>query len=100
MFPQPNCEDGHQSSSDLVFNHENSPFAFYITRRSDPNAAPIFDTRSENIDPVEDQIEPPYGGVEKNSSTATDNGKLVFEAGYLQIGSALPIVNRYFFSLI
>jgi alpha-glucosidase len=90
VFPKPANEDGHQDSSDLVFNHENSPFAFYITRRSQPNAAPIFDTRTKNIDPVTEQIEPPYGGVEKNSTTATDNGKLIFEAGYLQIGSDLP----------
>lgn len=34
-----------EQSSDLVFNYDSSPFAFWITRRSQPKAAPLFDTR-------------------------------------------------------
>ncbi|KAG8221683.1 glycoside hydrolase family 31 protein [Butyriboletus roseoflavus] len=72
-------------SSDLVFNYDESPFAFWITRRSDPDAMPIFDTRIASL--------PPTPILPFNSSdpfTAFDGFPLVFEDQYLQIASALP----------
>ncbi|EIN04539.1 hypothetical protein PUNSTDRAFT_108330 [Punctularia strigosozonata HHB-11173 SS5] len=58
-----------KESSDLVFNYDSSPFAFWITRRSSPDATPLFDT---------------------HTSTALDGFPLVFEDQYLQLTSALP----------
>ncbi|OSX68164.1 glycoside hydrolase family 31 protein [Postia placenta MAD-698-R-SB12] len=58
-LPSPPTE-GYADRSDLVFNYESFPFAFWITRRSDPDAMPLFDTR------------------------------IIFEDQYLQLTSALP----------
>ncbi|KAL4070257.1 glycoside hydrolase family 31 protein [Scleroderma citrinum] len=70
---------------DLVFNYESSPFAFWITRRSDPAAMPIFDTRISSLPPTPI---PPFNA--SDPSTAFDGFPLVFEDQYLQITSALP----------
>ncbi|KAI6138508.1 glycoside hydrolase family 31 protein [Pisolithus tinctorius] len=72
--------------SDLVFNYDHSPFAFWITRRSDPDAMPIFDTRISSLPttPI-----PPFNV--SDPSTAFDGFPLVFEDQYLQITSALPL---------
>ncbi|KAG9311232.1 glycoside hydrolase family 31 protein [Chiua virens] len=72
-------------SSDLVFNYDSSPFAFWITRRSDPDAMPIFDTRITSLPPTPI---PPFNS--SDPSTAFDGFPLVFEDQYLQIASALP----------
>ncbi|KAF9220372.1 glycoside hydrolase family 31 protein [Gyrodon lividus] len=72
-------------SSDLVFNYDASPFAFWITRRSDPDAMPIFDTRMSSLPPAPI---PPFNA--SDPSTAFDAFPLVFEDQYLQIASALP----------
>jgi alpha-glucosidase len=45
VFETPGVDDGFDmTTSDLVFNHDPSPFAFWITR-ANSDAAPIFDTR-------------------------------------------------------
>ncbi|KAI9567845.1 glycoside hydrolase family 31 protein [Boletus coccyginus] len=72
-------------SSDLVFNYDASPFAFWITRRSDPDAMPIFDTRIASLPPTPI---PPFDSSDPR--TAFDGFPLVFEDQYLQIASALP----------
>ncbi|KAH7882262.1 glycoside hydrolase family 31 protein [Phlebopus sp. FC_14] len=75
----------YTNSSDLVFNYDASPFAFWITRRSDPDAMPIFDTRISSLPPT--PIPPSNAS---DPSTAFDGFPLVFEDQYLQIASALP----------
>ncbi|EJF67386.1 hypothetical protein DICSQDRAFT_151660 [Dichomitus squalens LYAD-421 SS1] len=73
-------------SSDLVFNYESSPFAFWITRRSEPDAQPLFDTRISSLPPTPI---PPNNA--SDSSTGFDGFPLVFEDQYLQLTSALPL---------
>ena len=70
--------NGH--SSDLVFNYEASPFSFWITRRADPHAFPLFDTRIASLPktPVSDVIP-------DVPSTSLDGFPLIFEDRYLQV---------------
>lgn len=75
----------YHSTSDLVFNYDNTPFAFWITRRFEPDATPLFDTRPSALPPT--PIPPVIAG---DNSTALDAFPLVFEDQYLQLTSALP----------
>lgn len=70
-----------RGTSDLVFNYESSPFAFWITRRSEPNAFPIFDTRITSLPQT-----PIASVIKDDNSTALDGFPLVFEDQYLQVG--------------
>jgi alpha-glucosidase len=79
----------HKEDSDLVFNYDSSPFAFWITRRSQPDDQPLFDTRISSL--PETPIAPlVYDDTYIDKSTALDGFPLVFENRYLQLTSALP----------
>ncbi|KAG8862460.1 hypothetical protein FRB96_001531 [Tulasnella sp. 330] len=72
-------------SSDLVFNYSGTPFAFWITRRSDPHGTPLFDTRLSSLPAV------PVPEIVPGDATTEFKGfQLVFENQYLQLTSSLP----------
>jgi len=70
----------YAGNSDLIFNYDTTPFAFWITRRSDPGALPLFDTRTSSLPPTPI---PPFNA--SDASTAFDGFPLVFEDQYLQV---------------
>lgn len=71
------------NSSDLEFNYESTPFAFWITRRSDTESAPLFDTRISSLPPA--PIAAFVDSSVDGSSTGFDGFPLVFEEQYLQV---------------
>lgn len=78
----------HQNSSELVFNYESTPFAFWITRRSEPDSTPLFDTRASSLPPTP---QPPV--ISGLNNTALDGFPLVFEDQYLQVRLLFPLWN-------
>ena len=77
----PPPQSSHKGSSDLVFNHNAKPFAFWITRRSAPHATPLFDTRIASLPPTPIPAKNPT----LDNSTALNSFALVFEDQYLQV---------------
>ncbi|KAF9043212.1 glycosyl hydrolases family 31-domain-containing protein [Panaeolus papilionaceus] len=75
-----------KQTSDLVFNFEPSPFSFWITRRSQPHAEPLFDTRIASLPKT-----PIAAVIPSDNSTALNGFPLIFEDQYLQLTSALPL---------
>jgi alpha-glucosidase len=70
-LPKPGELTTPVQSADLAFHYQASPFAFWITRRSDPDSVPIFDTRLTSL---------PATPI-----PAFDGFPLVFEDRYLQV---------------
>jgi alpha-glucosidase len=80
VISPPGTEKGStRAGADLVFNYHAAPFAFWITRRADPTAAPLFDTRLSSLPHT------PIPPVTADNSTALDGFPLVFEDSYLQV---------------
>jgi alpha-glucosidase len=75
-------DDAVDLDSDLQFDYEVSPFAFWITRRSDPGSAPIFDSRLTSLPsaPI-----PAFRSGRSDPSLVFDGFPLVFEDKYLQV---------------
>ena len=75
---------GSPGQAELQFDYEPSPFAFWITRRSDPGSAPHFDTRLTSLPstPI-----PAFRARTRTAdpSLAFDGFPLVFEDRYLQV---------------
>ncbi|KAI9452134.1 glycosyl hydrolases family 31-domain-containing protein [Lactarius psammicola] len=81
-------EPSSPERADLQFHYEASPFAFWITRRSDPYSEPIFDTRLTSLPPAPI---PAFLRAGDDPSLGFDGFPLVFEDRYLQLTSVLPL---------
>ncbi|KAK7055986.1 galactose mutarotase-like domain-containing protein [Favolaschia claudopus] len=87
VFARPKASGStNAKNSDLVFNYDANPFAFWITRRSAPHSTPLFDTRISSLPPT-----PIAPVIPSDNSTALDGFPLIFENQYLQLASALPL---------
>ena len=81
--PKP-TEPSSPERADLQFHYEASPFAFWITRRSDPHSVPIFDTRLTSLPPAPI---PAFWRAGEDPSLGFDGFPLVFEDRYVQVKS-------------
>lgn len=79
------------AKSDLVFNYDPSPFAFWITRRSAPHSTPLFDTRPSSLPPT-----PIPSVMAGDPSAELDGFPLVFENQYIQVRLDICFVERNF----
>jgi alpha-glucosidase len=87
FFDPPKSENlttATRGDSDLQFNYEPFPFAFWIIRRSDPGSIPIFDTRLTSL-PSPPIPAFPSGKGKSDPSLVFDGFPLVFEDRYLQV---------------
>jgi alpha-glucosidase len=84
FFPRPANDSSPTEDSDLVFNHENEPFAFWIARKSTGDV--LFDTRISSL---------PNAPTTALDGTALDNFALVFEDQYLQVTLSILYHNVY-----
>lgn len=75
FFPRAYNDSTSKSSSDLAFNYDSTPFAFWITRVSDGDV--LFDTRGSSLPPA------PTTALD---GEALNSFNLVFEDQYLQVG--------------
>ncbi|KAI0033871.1 glycosyl hydrolases family 31-domain-containing protein [Vararia minispora EC-137] len=80
FFPRPIGEEISAGDSDLAFNYEPSPFAFWITRKATGDT--LFDTRLSSL---------PTAPTKALDGEVLDGFQLVFEDRYLQLTSALPL---------
>ncbi|GHJ90126.1 hypothetical protein NliqN6_6528 [Naganishia liquefaciens] len=85
IWPRPEPSSVDPNTSELVFNHDPNPFAFWITRRSTGEI--IFDTRASSIPTYSDNFS--QNGRVQNGS-AMPAHPLVFEDQYLQLATAIP----------
>ncbi|KAJ9115910.1 hypothetical protein QFC22_005053 [Naganishia vaughanmartiniae] len=85
IWPRPEPSSVDAKTSDLVFNHDPAPFAFWITRRSSGEI--IFDTRASSI-PTYDDLFSQNGQIQ--NGTAMPAHPLIFEDQYLQLSTAMP----------
>jgi alpha-glucosidase len=74
FFPRPKNDSSLTEDSDLIFNHENDPFAFWIVRKSTGDV--LFDTRISSL---------PTAPTTALNGMPLDNFALVFEDQYLQV---------------
>ncbi|KAI9437339.1 glycosyl hydrolases family 31-domain-containing protein [Lactarius indigo] len=86
--PPKQTEPSSPEHADLQFHYEASPFAFWITRRSDPYSEPIFDTRLTSLPPAPI---PAFLRAGDDPNLGFDGFPLVFEDRYLQLTSTLPL---------
>lgn len=73
-FPRPTNETTLKESSDLAFNYEFTPFAFWITRAS--NGDVLFDTRNTSL---------PTASTSTLTGEPLNGVKLIFEDQYLEV---------------
>ncbi|KAJ7240162.1 glycosyl hydrolases family 31-domain-containing protein [Mycena haematopus] len=87
VFARPSASGStNAKKSDLVFNYDATPFAFWITRQSAPHSTPLFDTRVSSLPAT-----PIAPVIPSDNSTALAGFPLIFENQYLQLASALPL---------
>lgn len=82
-------DDASADKSDLVFNYNQQPFEFWITRKGDgEDVKPLFDTRKSSLPPT------PIAPVRQDDpSTAFPAFNLIFEDQYLEVRVLAAIRN-------